>query len=354
MASLAREIGSIVADIQNTRYSELSSSAIIVFDHLITFDQEVEHVWSAPWTIGKTLFLVNRYYTLFVVTFNNYGLFSSNLTNSFCTKFLEWQGWSGLIACALAEITLQLRLYALYYGNKRIVALMLCSFITVMAISAAIMGTTLHGTKIEANLIPGIPFCIPIGTSKHFYAFWIPILSFETLLCFLALFRGYMSYKDQELRLRLRRRKAQRLGNASYQERRAATLLEILLPDSVAYFIVMFATYFTTVMIWILRPSSDVEIPIGFTVAMSCVCCNRLLLNLRGSEHGRQGRNISASVQGHGGSRKSQTHLSIAEDRVGSLANSETEDIDADGDGLGEYELHKLRTLKPTRSAHVV
>ncbi len=131
-----------------------------------------------------------------------------------------------------------------------------------MAISAAIMGTTLHGTKgefiahqtntsassvltihplfvtVEANLIPGIPFCIPIGTSKHFYAFWIPILSFETLLCFLALFRGYMSYKDQELRLRLRRRKAQRLGNASYQERRGATLLEILLRDSVAYFIV--------------------------------------------------------------------------------------------------------------------
>lgn len=59
-------------------------------------------------------------------------------------------------------------------------------------------------------------------------------------------------------------------------------------------------------------------------------------------------------MQGHGGSRKSQAHLSIAEDRVDSLADSETEDVDTDRDGLGEYELHKLRTLKPTRSAHVV
>lgn len=195
------------------------------------------------------------------------------------TKFFHWQGWTGLIACALAEsacclnitlwmiyissipVTLQLRLYALYYGNKRILALMLCSFIAVMASSAAIMGTALHVTKsefavsrlnvclpyphghffsftAEANVIPGIPFCIPIKTSNHFYAFWIPILSFETLLCSLALYKGYRSYKDQELKLRLRRRKAQRLGDASTQDVKGATLLEILLRDSVAYFIV--------------------------------------------------------------------------------------------------------------------
>jgi len=108
----------------------------------------------------------------------------------------------------------------------------------------------------------------------------------------------------------------------------------------------MFATYLTTTMIWILRPSSDLEIPIGFTVAMSCVMCNRLLLNLRGSKHGRIRRNNSAL--GQGGSKKSQAHLSI----VGGHVGLETEGSVAVG--LSEYELHKLRTLKPTRSASVV
>ncbi|KLO12767.1 hypothetical protein SCHPADRAFT_400011 [Schizopora paradoxa] len=383
MTTISGLIASVVTDIQNTRYSELSSSAIIVYDHLITFDQEVEHVWNAPWTIGKTLFLINRYYTLFVVTFNNYGnylarkrstirsLFAnfsrtiqsktnellvrltflwhfSRLIKSSCSQFFHWQGWTGLIACALGEITLQLRLYALYYGNKRILALMLCSFLAVMASSAVIMGTALHETKIESNIIPGIPFCIPIQTSNHFYAFWIPILSFETLLCSLALYKGYRSYKDQELKLRLRRRKAQRLGDASNQDVKGATLLEILLRDSVAYYIVMFATYLTTTMIWIFRPTSDLEIPIGFTVAMSCVMCNRLLLNLRGSKHGQLRRNASGTGNGHGGgTSKSQAHLTSAGDRV-DVPTEEIIEVD-----LGEYELHKLRTLKPTRSRSV-
>ena len=93
-----------------------------------------------------------------------------------------------------------------------------------------------------------------------------------------------------------------------------------------------------------LLQTSDVEIPIGFTVAMSCVMCNRLLLNLRGSKHGRLRRNASASAQAYGSRAKSQAHLTSAEDCV---------DVETEGPvevGLGEYELHKLRTLKPTRS----
>ena len=47
---------------------------------------------------------------------------------------------------------LQLRLYALYYGNKKVLALMVCSFVACMATSATIMGLVLSNVIGELNL----------------------------------------------------------------------------------------------------------------------------------------------------------------------------------------------------------
>ncbi|KAL5526776.1 hypothetical protein ACEPAF_8501 [Sanghuangporus sanghuang] len=280
---------SVLRDIINTRYSELASSTKIVFDYLLTLDQEIQFIWKARWSIGKLLFFVNRYYTLFVVGFNNYALFSPKLSDDVRAVFSPWcsLGFSklelsvtGLVAAALAETILQLRLYALYYGNKKVLVLMVSFFISAMASSAIIMGTTLRDVEARAHLIPGTDFCIPIHVSSHFYAFWIPILCFEALLCALACIRGYRSYRDREIRRMsdLRRRVRQ-----SHQPERHLNILEVLLRDGVGYFIIAFATYLTTTLMWIIGPITVLEIPIGFTVAFASVIGNRLLLNLRDS-----------------------------------------------------------------------
>lgn len=77
--------------------------------------------------------------------------------------FYRWQGWTGLIACLLAEGThafdfrfafwliwlsyliaiLQMRLYALYSLNKKILALMLSCWVVCLGISAYVMYTVL-------------------------------------------------------------------------------------------------------------------------------------------------------------------------------------------------------------------
>ncbi|KDR66282.1 hypothetical protein GALMADRAFT_217138 [Galerina marginata CBS 339.88] len=50
-------------DIQITRYSQsehnivVAAGSIIVFDHLLTFDDEVNLIWVGPWSLAKALFL---------------------------------------------------------------------------------------------------------------------------------------------------------------------------------------------------------------------------------------------------------------------------------------------------------
>ncbi|PPQ68733.1 hypothetical protein CVT24_007560 [Panaeolus cyanescens] len=283
--------------VQVTRYAQLGSSVIIVFDHILTFGDEIELIWQSPWSLGKALFILNRYYCLAAVIFNNYGFFSTTLTDSVivsiyirdalhyltsddpprslfapmnvmysCQRFFDWQGWTGLIACMLAEGILQMRLYALYSLNKKVLAVMLSTFVVSTAVAAWIMHSALSTIKATATPLLGGAgmFCVPSNVPKNFYTFWIPMLAFECLLCVLALIRGFQTFRS---------------GGSLFQSGRK--LVGVLIRDSIFYFLIICATYLTCLLVWIAAPVTLLEVPIGFSLAMSCVLSNRIVLNVR-------------------------------------------------------------------------
>ncbi|KAF5349146.1 hypothetical protein D9756_009477 [Leucocoprinus leucothites] len=214
----------------------------------------------------------------------------------------------------IAEIILQMRLYALYSLNKKILALMVTSFLIASSISAVIMGKVL--TSITATARPlsflGTPpfqdfvFCAPSNVSPKFYTFWIPILMNECLLCILALVRGFQAFRSEGTMFQTGRR-----------------LVGILIRDSVLYFMVIMSTYLTCLLIWSTARTTLLEIPIGFSVAMSCVLTNRIILNVR--EANKKVNRLSVTAY----------QVTIGED--GSRTT------------LSDVEMAQLRSLRPQR-----
>ncbi|KAF8901976.1 hypothetical protein CPB85DRAFT_1438896 [Mucidula mucida] len=288
-------------DIQATRYAALASGVIVLFEHVITFGDEIDLIWASHWKAGKILFIINRYFTFTSVMFNqsirqaNTRELHSDSTDSTvqvssrhpylipctwfialtlrpsnacsCEHFFRWQGWTGLFACMIAEVILQMRLYALYFLNKKILLLMLSTFLLSTAAAGTIMGKALSDIATESHVLPGFPACVPVAGSipSYFYAFWIPILLFETLLCILALHRAFTS-------------EGAIFGSAR-------KLVHAMVRDSVFYFLVMFATYLTNLLVWLNGRVSLLEIPIAFSVTLSCVLTNRIVLNVRRANH---------------------------------------------------------------------
>jgi hypothetical protein len=62
-----------------------------VYDHLLTLDTEVEHVWKAPWTLPKYLFLTLRYFVLTTMIVNAFREYSPAVFLSFHTNFFLLQ-----------------------------------------------------------------------------------------------------------------------------------------------------------------------------------------------------------------------------------------------------------------------
>ncbi|KAK0203922.1 hypothetical protein DFS33DRAFT_1335395 [Desarmillaria ectypa] len=274
--SLNKLIAAGLRDVQSVRYSAslrlvLATELDLFFTQVITLDDEVELVWRSHWSIGKTLFIINRYYTLssvmcvcFLLGFNAHPDAFSLSFNYYGHRFFQWQGWTGIIACMIAEVILQMRLYALYLLNKKVLALMVTSFVTCSASAAVVMGIVLSKISTVSHTLPGTSFCVPSGIPDYFYTFWIPMIAFESLLCGLALFRGFQTFSSD--------------GPLFSSGRH---LVSILIRDSVFYFVVMFATYLTNLLVWTTAPADLLEIPIGFSVTLSCVMSNRIIFNVR-------------------------------------------------------------------------
>jgi len=71
--------------------------------------------------------------------------------------------------------------------------------------------------------------------------------------------------------------------------------MTILLRDSVIYYLIVFAVYLINLLIWSTRQAGLIETPVGFTIAMSCVMGNRLILNVRNLK-----REMEEGINGRG------------------------------------------------------
>lgn len=92
---------------------------------------------------------------------------------------------------------------------------------------------------------------------------------YESLLCGLALFRGFQTFQSS----------ASPFRSGKY-------LVSILIRDSILYFLIMFATYLTNLLVWIVAPVNLTEIPVGFSVALSSIMGSRIIINMRAMNKG--------------------------------------------------------------------
>ncbi|KAI0746692.1 hypothetical protein C8Q80DRAFT_1104999 [Daedaleopsis nitida] len=326
--------------ITKIRYAELASTMIILFDHLLTLDQEVRLIWSAQWSLGKILFLINRYYALCVVVYlyvNRHSIvMGPTLTECSCLHWFRWQGWTGIITFVIAELILQLRLYALYFRSKRVLAVTNIVCLAAAIGSSYVMGHALSLIVAFAIQLPntGSTVCVPIGLPDGFYQFWIPMLISECVLCGLALYRGFRSYRPTENLLQSGRR-----------------IIETLVRDSVWYFVVIFATYLTNAIIFLTRGGAEVEIPIGFAVALSTVMSSRLCLNVRGYIRDESVSDAlpgpaSAVYSPRAGNTQNAFVSFPGEDRDDATRSNPVSKVVQSGDALGEIEMRELRSMR--------
>ncbi|ESK87224.1 hypothetical protein Moror_5812 [Moniliophthora roreri MCA 2997] len=69
-----------ILNIQASRYVSAAGVVILLYDHLLTFGDEVELIWQAEWKFPKFLFLLIRYIVVISVLVHTYRTCFSDLS----------------------------------------------------------------------------------------------------------------------------------------------------------------------------------------------------------------------------------------------------------------------------------
>ncbi|KAK0494037.1 hypothetical protein EDD18DRAFT_379732 [Armillaria luteobubalina] len=101
------------------RYAYVAGLTISIWDLCVTMDSEITHVWCRKWSLGKALFLLNRYIPPGILALEFY--YAANHAPNNAGVSAESPSYYldtiNIILVAVTQVILALRTYALYLTN---------------------------------------------------------------------------------------------------------------------------------------------------------------------------------------------------------------------------------------------
>ncbi|KAG2082821.1 hypothetical protein BD769DRAFT_1398275, partial [Suillus cothurnatus] len=170
---------------------------LLVYDYLLTLEDEVCYIWNRPWTVVKVMFLINRYGNLIVQTFirlEEAGLLSHN-SQVFCQCFELFTSCCMGLSAESIHIIVLMRTWAIWGTHKRVASIIMWSYISYILV---LMGTAMYGATTShfqfmhldmTNICIGtaprnfslstllISSIYSVETQSYFSLFAIPLLS---------------------------------------------------------------------------------------------------------------------------------------------------------------------------------
>ncbi|KAK0495714.1 hypothetical protein EDD18DRAFT_1463532 [Armillaria luteobubalina] len=101
----------------------LALVSLLLFEYLITFDAEVDYVWSKPKSFVSILYIANRYFGPLAITVCMIALFDTGISEESCSHLAPFDGIFTLVTVLVAEAMLIIRVYALHERSKIVLAL---------------------------------------------------------------------------------------------------------------------------------------------------------------------------------------------------------------------------------------
>lgn len=199
----------------------------VLHDYFVTLEDEVTYIWNHQRPgIGRVMFFLIRYYTIFLVIFDVVQIHSFTIPGvpslDLCVATDATTRLAGALSLWAVEIIMQIRIYILYNRSKRVALIngilffiSIAGFFTIMIINAVARRSMIA----NAVHLP-LPGCPAINGHSQ-WALWIPAMLFEFVLFGFAIHKSVVS---TAARMKLNQR---------------TTLTGILLHENILYFLVV-------------------------------------------------------------------------------------------------------------------
>jgi len=175
----------------------VASSAMFIWDYVLTFRMEVDLVWKSKWNFMKGLYLLQRYMpfidTVCLVLYRQTG---ENLTKTGCRNVTLVCAGLMFIGLALSEMILTLRTWAVWNRDQRLTIILPILYVLFWGSGFIIRGISLSRTKFGDPLYLGIKGCFLRDINRGMAFLWVQLIVWNALLLTLMLIPAVEAYRD--------------------------------------------------------------------------------------------------------------------------------------------------------------
>ncbi|KAF8189750.1 hypothetical protein BJ912DRAFT_903432 [Pholiota molesta] len=293
------------------KYFQIAAFVMLLYDHALTFSDEVERVWKKKISYGTTLFLINRYASPleFIVILDAFD--DSRWTMFACKHFVIFEGAATVALVAICQLIMILRVYALWNRSTIVMTVLLTLWTAQIVISAV----GLH-TGFAVPLPAILTGCILTGSGSIFPSIWISALVTDTFIFIFTIGRTHQYIRDSG----------------------KAPTLHLFVRDGALYFFVIFMANLLNTLMFFLAPSDLKAIGASFSQLITSLMVSRLYLSLRsnrgefsGLPYGEESINLEMNTisrirpRRHDQSFLTQTVAGVEEDVQGTSSKAKAE-----------------------------
>ncbi|KAJ6577791.1 hypothetical protein B0H19DRAFT_1121388 [Mycena capillaripes] len=256
------QILQLLQDSQSTSYVAIAALTVLVFDHVLTFREEIEYMWFSKWNLAKCLYLWNRYFGLAALSFDAFFYTHPTPTsNNTCQAFLQVQGLAATIIVGTVDVVLLLRVYVLHGNSKKLlkflIPLVLCEVVP-MAIISILSDLPL---KTFARVDPLLG-CYALSVPRFLTFYTIPALAVSSIMFIMTLHKcGFVFMKSQI---------------ASEMP-----VIRLFARDGIIWFIAVLLITSTDIILWAAGRPTLAEVNIAMSCALYSIIASRVLLNIK-------------------------------------------------------------------------
>ncbi|KAG8731039.1 hypothetical protein FRC12_019931 [Ceratobasidium sp. 428] len=240
----------------------IAGVCILIYDHILTFPDEVRLIWKQKWSIVSTIFVLNRYITPLILAIDIYdkGGLADFIPKSFCISWYYTEGAWNIVCFGLIHALVALRVHAIWGRPKWLTVVLSCSFVVYF------IATTIIAYKSQIDFVDTVKYnsffrvCFA-KLSPHIWTCWLPALIFETFLFVLTVI------------------KAREHSKANFN----TPVVHILYRDGIFYYAIICCCSMFNMMVWLAAPPTLIALSKYFVLAVVPAMGARLVLNLRSS-----------------------------------------------------------------------
>jgi len=247
--------------VEKTRMLAVASFALFVYDHILTFDREVEFFWNGKWTMTRILFFANRYFPPVIFSLGLVCLFMPRLSFEFCAATIPAIFLLDTVAITIVQAIIVTRCWYLFQNCRVSRFVIIFSYLGCAVATFIILGFVWHELQ-PLQMDMGIEWdgCMA-PLSKHVYRVFIPGIIIHTLL--------YGATTLPALRLK--------------SKGKSSPIMNRLMMDGGGMYLVVFVTVMFS-GIGAVSTNLNVSLPAmysNFMLSATSVAVSRLILNMQ-------------------------------------------------------------------------